>query len=240
MTDNSRHLNRFWELKMRIYSTLFILALLFANQADAAQPYPVGQPIYAMLGDAMRAPFGWIEFCGDNPNECARGTTQPRDIELTSAAWGELDKVNRWVNHRVRPMSDMDHWGVMEKWSIPTDGYGDCEDYVLLKRKMLIDSGWPRGSLLITVVRDKMDEAHVVLTVISDKGEFILDSQYENIVTSTETGYRFVERQSQSDPMVWLSLDERTPQTTVAAPLARPAVKLSSRSTGHIDRKFTP
>ena len=25
------------------------------------------------------------------------------------------------------------------KWSLPTDGCGDCEDYVLLKRKMLID-----------------------------------------------------------------------------------------------------
>jgi len=27
---------------------------------------------------------------------------------------------------------------------------GDCEDYVLLKRKMLIDAGWPREALLIT------------------------------------------------------------------------------------------
>jgi predicted transglutaminase-like cysteine proteinase len=191
--------------------------------------------MYAILGDAMRAPFGWIEFCNDNPSECATGATQPREIELTSAAWGELDKVNRWVNHHVRPMSDMDHWGLMEKWSIPTDGYSDCEDYVLLKRKMLIDSGWLREALLITVVRDKMDEAHVVLTVKSDKGEFILDSLYENIVTSTETGYRFVERQSQSDPMVWLSLNDGAPsQTKVADSLARPAVKLSSRSTGPV------
>ena len=214
---------------MRFYGAPFILAFLFANGAYAAQPYPVGQPMYAILGDAMRAPFGWIEFCSDNPNECARSTRQPRDIELTSAAWVELDKVNRWVNHHVRPMSDLDHWGVMEKWSIPTDGYGDCEDYVLLKRKMLINLGWLPEALLITVVRDKMDEAHVVLTVKSDKGEFILDSQYENIVTSTETGHRFVERQSQSDPMVWLSFkDGPLSQTNVASSLARPPVKLSS------------
>jgi hypothetical protein len=108
--------------------------------------------------------------------------------------------------------------------------------------------GWRPEALLLTVVRDKMDEAHVVLTVKSDKGEFILDSQYENIVTSTETGYRFVERQSQNDPMVWLSLkDGAASQTTVADSLAGSAVKLSSHSTGHIDRstghidgKFTP
>jgi predicted transglutaminase-like cysteine proteinase len=181
--------------------------------------------MYAVLGDAVRAPFGWIEFCNDNPSECQRDTTQPRDIELTSAAWGELDKVNRWVNQHVRPMSDMDHWGVVEKCSIPIDGYGDCEDedYVLLKRKMLIDSGWPREALLITVVRDKRDEAHVVLTVKSDNGEFILDNQYENIVTWIETGYRFVKRQSQNDPMIWLSINEGVPsRTRVADSLARP------------------
>ncbi len=32
----------------------------------------------------------------------------------------------------------MDHWGVIEKWSYPEDGYGDCEDYALLKRRMLM------------------------------------------------------------------------------------------------------
>jgi predicted transglutaminase-like cysteine proteinase len=192
---------------MRICTTLAALALLFANRADAAQPYPVGQPIYAMLGGATLAPFGWIEFCNDNPSECAKGTPQPPDLVLSAAAWGELDKVNRWVNRHVRPMTDLDHWGVIEKWSIPTDGYGDCEDYVLLKRKMLFDLGWPREALLITVVRDKTNEAHVVLTVKSDRGEFILDNQYENIITQDDAGYRFIQRQSQSDPMVWLSID---------------------------------
>jgi predicted transglutaminase-like cysteine proteinase len=197
--------------------TLAALALLFsANRADAAQPFPLGQPIYAMLGDAMRAPFGWIEFCNDNPSECPKGTSLPRDIVLSAAAWSELDKVNRWVNQHIKPMTDLDHWGVPEKWSIPTDGYGDCEDYVLLKRKMLIDLGWPREALLITIVRDTTEEAHVVLTVKSDKGEFILDNQYENIVTETVTGYRFIKRQSQSDPMVWLFIDHGF-RTTVAA-----------------------
>jgi predicted transglutaminase-like cysteine proteinase len=201
---------------MKIYRTLAALALLFADPTYAAQPYPLGQPTYATLGDAMRAPFGWIEFCYDNPSECPKVTSQPREIVLSSAAWGELDKVNRWVNHHVRPMTDLDHWGVEEKWSIPTDGYGDCEDYVLLKRKMLVELGWPREALLITIVRDKSDEAHVVLTVKSDKGEFILDNQYENIITEKDTGYDFVKRQSQSDPMVWL-LFENGYRTTVAA-----------------------
>src|SRR5579859_1042130 len=97
------------------------------------------------------------------------------------------------------------------------DGYGDCEDYVLLKRKMLIDAGWPREALLITVVRDKKGEGHAVLTVKTDKGEFILDNQNENVVAWTETGYRFVKRQSQSDPNVWVSLGDNRPAVSTAS-----------------------
>ncbi len=100
--------------------------------------------LYASLGDTARSPIGWVEFCAENPGECRGGATQPRDIVMSQTAWRDMLRVNRWVNETVKPMTDMDHWGVIEKWSLPTDGYGDCEDYVLLKRKMLIDAGWPR------------------------------------------------------------------------------------------------
>ncbi|MEN3293331.1 MAG: hypothetical protein V7642_2584, partial [Burkholderiales bacterium] len=97
--------------------------------------------IYASLGEVTRAPIGWVEFCAENPGDCREGTSQPRDIVMSQTAWRDLLRVNRWVNETVKPMTDMDHWGVIEKWSLPTDGYGDCEDYVLMKRKMLIDAG---------------------------------------------------------------------------------------------------
>ena len=126
--------------------------------------------LYASLGDTTRAPIGWVEFCADNPGECRGGASQPRDIVMSQTAWRDLVRVNRWVNETVKPMTDMDHWGVIEKWSLPTDGYGDCEDYVLMKRKMLIDAGWPREALLITVVRDKKGEGHAVLTVKTRQG----------------------------------------------------------------------
>jgi predicted transglutaminase-like cysteine proteinase len=173
--------------------------------------------LYASLGDTTRAPIGWVEFCADNPAECRGGASQPRDIVLSQTAWRDLLKVNRWVNETIKPMTDMDHWGVIEKWSLPTDGYGDCEDYVLLKRKMLTDAGWPREALLITVVRDKKGEGHAVLTVKTDKGEFVLDNQNENVVAWTETGYRFVKRQSQSDPNVWVSLGDSRPAVSTAS-----------------------
>ena len=162
--------------------------------------------LYASLGDATRAPIGWVEFCADNPRDCRTGATQARDIVMTQAAWKDLLRVNRWVNETVKPMTDMEHWGVIEKWSYPTDGYGDCEDYVLLKRKMLMDAGWPREALLITVVRDKKGEGHAVLTVKSDKGEFILDNRRNDIMRWKDTHYSFLKRQSQTNPRVWVAL----------------------------------
>ena len=76
---------------------------------------------------------------------------------------------------------------------------------------MLMQAGWPREALLITVVRDKNGDGHAVLTVKTDKGEFVLDNQNDDIVLWSETGYRFVKRQSQSDPNVWVALGEPRP-----------------------------
>lgn len=194
------------------------LAIVAGLMSITASAHAAGERVlYASLGDTTRAPIGWVEFCTDSPGDCRGGATQARDIVMTQAAWKDLLRVNRWVNETVKPMTDMDHWGVIEKWSYPTDGYGDCEDYVLLKRKMLIDAGWPREALLITVVRDKKGEGHAVLTVKSDKGEFILDNQNEDVVSWTETGYRFVKRQSQTDAQAWVSLGDSRPAVATAS-----------------------
>ncbi|WP_424627216.1 transglutaminase-like cysteine peptidase [Bradyrhizobium sp. SYSU BS000235] len=194
------------------------LAIVASLIGMTAAAHAAGERVlYASLGDTARSPIGWVEFCADHPGDCRGGATQARDIVMTQAAWKDLVRVNRWVNDTVKPITDQDHWGVIEKWSYPTDGYGDCEDYVLLKRKMLIDAGWPREALLITVVRDKKGEGHAVLTVKSDKGEFILDNQNEDIVAWTDTGYRFVKRQSQTDQNTWVSLGDNRPAVATAS-----------------------
>ena len=181
------------------------------NDRTSQSDRPAAPALFAAVGQETRAPIGWVEFCSENKGDCRGATSAPRDIVMTQVAWRDLNRVNQWVNENVRPLTDMDHWGVVEKWSYPTDGYGDCEDYVLQKRKMLVDAGWPREALLITVVRDKRGDGHAVLTVKSDKGEFILDNQNEEIVAWTETGYRFVKRQSQYDVNVWVSLGDQRP-----------------------------
>jgi len=172
------------------------------------------RPVFVTVGDVARAPIGWVDFCLENKSECATTPSEPRDVVLTSKAWTDMIKVNAWVNESIKPMTDLEHWGVVERWNYPDDGYGDCEDYVLLKRRMLMQAGWPREALLITVVRDKKGDGHAVLTVKTDRGEFILDNQEPQVLPWTKTGYRFVKRQSQSDPNLWVSLGEpRIPPT---------------------------
>jgi predicted transglutaminase-like cysteine proteinase len=105
---------------------LAVLAILLGMSVSAK----AGDVVYASLGDTTRSPIGWVEFCAENAGECRGGATQPRDIVMSQTAWRDLVRVNKWVNETIKPLTDMDHWGVIEKWSLP-DGYGDCEDYVL-------------------------------------------------------------------------------------------------------------
>jgi predicted transglutaminase-like cysteine proteinase len=194
------------------------LALIMAvTCGGAAKAGTDDQFLYVSVSDVTRAPIGWVEFCAVHPADCAGGPTAPRDVVLTSKAFKDLARVNHWVNTNVKPMTDIDHWGVVERWSYPDDGYGDCEDYVLLKRKLLLAAGWPREALLITVVRDKKDEGHAVLTIKTDRGEFILDNQVDEILPWIETGYRYVKRQSQYDPNVWVSIGDPRPALLTAA-----------------------
>jgi predicted transglutaminase-like cysteine proteinase len=178
---------------------------------------PAERALFVSTGESSRPPIGWVEFCGSNARECAVAPMAARDVVLSAKTWKDLVRVNQWVNENIRPVTDMDHWGVVERWSYPEDGRGDCEDYVLLKRRMLVEAGWPRSALLITVVRDKKGEGHAVLTVKTDKGEFILDNQENEVLLWSETGYRFVKRQSQTDPNVWVALGDTRPAINTAS-----------------------
>ena len=190
-----------------------LAAALVMPAAEAANE----RPLFVSLGAGARAPIGWIEFCVEHVRECDVKPLEARDVVLTPNAWKDLIRINKWVNDQIKPMTDLEHWGVVERWSYPDDGFGDCEDYVLLKRRMLMQAGWPRQALLITVVRDHKGEGHAVLTVKSDKGEFILDNQENQVLLWSETGYRFVKRQSQTDPNIWISLGDPRPAVATAA-----------------------
>ncbi len=205
---------------MQWFSKRILLTSILVSFSALAAPTAMAgpeRPIFISVGQDARPPIGWVQFCNDHASECDAGASQARDVVLTSKAWSDLIRINQWANDHIKPVTDLEHWGVVERWDYPNDGYGDCEDYVLLKRQMLMKAGWPRSALLITVVRDKKGDGHAVLTVKTDKGEFILDNQAEKIVLWSESGYRFVKRQSQSNPNTWVALGEPPAAITATA-----------------------
>jgi predicted transglutaminase-like cysteine proteinase len=163
-------------------------------------------------------PYGFANFCKRMPRECAQGPQEEQRFDATPVRLSQLDAVNKGVNREIEPVTDMELYGETDYWTIPTAGKGDCEDYVLLKRKRLMDLGWPASALLITVVRDERGEGHAVLTARTLQGDFILDNKTDEIKLWYRVPYHFVMRQSYLNATVWMSLDpkERSPSLPLA------------------------
>lgn len=169
---------------------------------------------YIAVGSQTLVPYGWVDFCNRYQGECNGRPLPPVDINWTAKTQKLIEKANAVANANVRPMSDEDHWGVVDRWDYPTDGFGDCEDYVLYKRRLLLEQGFPRQALLVTVVKDEHGAGHALLTVKTNQGEFVLDNLHDEVKPWRDTRYKFVKRQSQTDQNIWVDIGEPT-----AAPL---------------------
>lgn len=174
-------------------------AIVVARLPETTNALPVGE---------ARPVWGWQDFCRRYAPACDVPKLRAQDVHLDAATWTAMVEVNRSINTAIEPVTDMDHWRVADRWDYPTDGRGDCEDYVLLKRKVLMERGFPRQALLITVVVDGNGDGHAVLTVKTDHGDYVLDNMRDEVVAWVRTGYRFVKRQSQEDPNRWVALDD--------------------------------
>jgi predicted transglutaminase-like cysteine proteinase len=165
--------------------------------------------LYAAVGQRTSSPpIGWVQFCQTYASECDTKPLPPRDVVLGEKAWNDLKRVNDWANHSIKPMTDMDHYGMIQWWRYPDDGAGACHSFALLKRRMLMQAGWPRQALLMTIVHEADGEGHAVLTVKTDRGEFILDNLTDDILLWSKTPYQYYKRQSQDDPNAWVWLDD--------------------------------
>ena len=176
------------------------------------------QPTHAApVGEVTRVPYGWADFCTRRVEECRVDVLDPVDVVMSSKVEQTLVEVNAEVNAEIEPVSNLEHWGtLLDHWDYPTDGKGDCKIYALWKRKQLLDRGFPRQALLMTIVRDLEGNGHTILTVKTDKGDYILDNMVGEVRLWDATGYKFVKRQSQTDPNVWVSVGPATMPVTTA------------------------
>jgi predicted transglutaminase-like cysteine proteinase len=181
--------------------------ILFAGSISAnAVDLKAEQPFMTITGKTAQ-PIGHYEFCERHPAECAVRSTAERRMRLTPKTWNQLVAVNNDVNTRIAPATDMEIYGKAEWWEYPA-ARGDCEDLVLLKRRELAKAGWPIGDLLITVVKQKNGDGHAVLTVLTDKGDLVLDNLDPHIKLWANTPYTYIKRQSGFDTGKWVSIED--------------------------------
>jgi predicted transglutaminase-like cysteine proteinase len=181
--------------------------MVFAGNAVQAQTLaslPVTSNPIASMGTAKPL-LAWAKFCDSNPAECAVNVAEPETIDLTPQVWKTIVSVNQRVNSTIKAVTDQDHWGVVDVWGFPDDGKGDCEDFQLLKRRILADNGLPRRAMRMTVVIDELGEGHAVLVIRTNKGDYVLDNKTSSVLPWTRTGYVYIKRESQ-DTVGWVSL----------------------------------
>jgi predicted transglutaminase-like cysteine proteinase len=186
-----------------------ILGLLAAPAAEGADG------AFMVTTGTTAQPIGHYEFCRRYADECVERSAVRTRIQLTPALWNELVAVNASVNLTVKAATDDEIFGRAEYWAYP-DLAGDCEDLVLLKRRELIGRGWPTGTLLITVVRQTNGEGHAVLTVLTDRGDLILDNLQPRVLVWNETDYAYVKRQSEMYAGGWIAIEDAR-MTTVGS-----------------------
>jgi predicted transglutaminase-like cysteine proteinase len=188
--------------------SLALVALVCTLTSAAAAP---------RLAAARPAPAltAWVIFCERHPSECAIDPAEPEILPLGRTALELIQAVNRFVNRSIVPRRDIEHWGKLDQWDLPSDGVGDCEDYQLLKRKLLVEAGLPRRAMRMTVVIDDIGEGHAVLTILTDAGDLILDNKVDEVVPWHEVTYEFIKRES-SRSMEWLFLEHERSTDRIA------------------------
>jgi predicted transglutaminase-like cysteine proteinase len=198
-----------------VLSLVLCLAVLLPNVAFAGQtgsiapqtkylsPAP-NQKSAEVFGKTL-PPVGYVKFCGRSQDECRFLGGKAEKLALTQEKWDQIDQVNGYVQTKIRAVSDVELYGAPDFWTYP-QAAGDCEDFVLLKKRYLVGMGFNPDILLVTVVLDEMGEGHAILTVVTDKGDYILDNRRKEILRWDQTGYKFLKRQSQFAATSWESL----------------------------------
>ncbi|MUO80480.1 transglutaminase [Agrobacterium vitis] len=190
--------------RLSALAAFLALPLFFAGNAAADMTSAV--PASMVTGGITSQPIGHYEFCLRYKAECQVRSKPAPARQVTEHGWDIVHAVNMDVNKSITPMTDMDVYGREEWWEYPVDA-GDCEDFVLLKRKRLLQAGFSEADLLITVVRKADGEGHAVLTLRTSTGDYILDNLVDDVKLWSDTSYTYLKRQASFDTGRWVTIE---------------------------------
>lgn len=197
------------------------------GKSDRLIPIPTARPdvTRALIGDLLPMFSDGVPtegFVGHRLNYCARypddcqsfGLPEDKKIlfHLRDDLLQEVIDVNRAVNWRVKYQDDQVQYGESEYWAYPDQDRGDCEDYVLEKRRELRQKGWPAWALLIVQVwatdENGDRQAHAVLSVRFAEGDLILDNVIGDVVPWQYSPHDLVSRQSPAHAGTWEEIND--------------------------------
>ncbi len=188
-------------------TTMLAVSVCFALLGTMAAGATQGTESHMVVTGRTTQPIGHYEYCKINTDDCSQRSSSTRPVKMTRERWDELVAINDQANQAITPVTDLELYNVEEYWTLP-ERYGDCEDYVLLKRLMLMKQGWPASSLLVTVVRQSNGDGHAVLTVRTDRADYVLDNLETKVKQWDQTEYQYLKRQSASNPGRWEGIDD--------------------------------
>lgn len=110
--------------------------------------------------------------------------------------------INKRVNLAVTYITDPENSGSVDYWALPRGGRGDCEDYVLSKYRLFIESGIDTRYFSVAIARTR-GQNHAVLILHHPSGDLVLDNFRNQILPWNETGYRYLAMQTRDDKTAW-------------------------------------
>lgn len=188
-------------------ATLLAGLCLGAAHAGAADIDRTGIHAPLIIKGMTKTPIGARQFCGDHPDDCRPSEAAVGPVVLTQALRQDLDDINLQFNTEVSPVTDQVYYEKREFWTYP-DGFGDCEDYALAKRRALVERGWPATALLMALVRQSDGNAHAVLVAVTDVGDLVLDNLVGDVLDWEQTYYRFIKMQTPANMDEWVDVED--------------------------------
>ncbi len=211
------------------FSVVFATLLLVVGPSCTFDPAIPESRSAVPLGDAP-PPHGWEEL----RRHCQQVVSGQRServsvaqcrlifgMTMSNALWWYLVEFNWEHNAAIESQDDEITSGFSDVWAVRGQ-FGDCEDHALRKlwallvdlekgRHVLLDAGLTRDHLRVTAVYTDSGTFHAVLTLITDRGDYVLDNLHGLPQSALELrrrhGYRFDKREiafsQASSPWHW-------------------------------------